>query len=87
MLHDTNKAEIIKCIQQLVPPGSPEPQDSKVIASLQSLTAALIQAYMEEGQLQADPFADARKRMVHLYEAEVRSKLQAKVVLVRGMRR
>jgi nucleoside-diphosphate-sugar epimerase len=84
VLHDTNKAEIIKFIQQLVPPGSPEPQDPKVLATLQSLTAALIQAYMAEGQLQADPFADARKRMVHLYEAEVRSKLQAKVVLVTG---
>jgi len=84
VLHDTNKAEIIKFIQQLVPPGSPEPQDPKVLATLQSLTAALIQAYMAEGQLQADPFADARNRMVHLYEAEVRSKLQAKVVLVTG---
>jgi len=84
VLHDTNKAEIIKFIQQLVPPGSPEPQDPKVLATLQSLTAALIQAYVAEGQLQAEPFADARKRMIHLYEAEVRSKLQGKVVLVTG---
>ncbi len=83
-VYATKKAEIISQIQQLVPPGSPEPQSSEVLAKLQTLTAALIEAYQAEGQLQEDPFADVRNRTIHLYESEVSSKLKGKVVLVTG---
>ncbi len=80
----TRKAEIIKQIQQLVPPGSLEPQAPEVLAKLQTLTAALIEAYKAEGQLREDPFADVRDRTIRLYEAEVSSRLKDKVVLVTG---
>lgn len=80
----TRKAEIIKRIQQVVPPGSPEPQDPEVLATLKTLTADLIQAYQAEGQLQEDPFGDVRHRTIHLYESEVASQLKGKVVLVTG---
>lgn len=83
-MHVATKAEIIKHIQQLVPVGSPEPQDPIVLATLKELTANLIQAYMAEGRLQENPFADALGRTVHLYESEVSSKLKGKVVLVTG---
>ncbi|HEY9901824.1 MAG TPA: polysaccharide biosynthesis protein [Candidatus Sericytochromatia bacterium] len=80
----TRKAEIIKRIQQVVPPGSPEPQDPEVLVTLQTLTADLIEAYKAEGQLQEDPFGDVRSRSIHLYESEVASQLKGKVVLVTG---
>jgi len=83
-MHIASKAEIIKHIQQLVPVGSPEPQDPIILATLKSLTANLIQAYMAEGRLQEDPFADVLNRKIHLYEAEVSRKLKGKVVLVTG---
>ena len=35
------KAEIIDRIQQLVPPGSPEPQDPEILAALQTLTVRI----------------------------------------------
>ncbi len=84
VVYSTSKAEIIKSIQQLVPPGSATPEDPTVLATLQTLTAQLIQAYMAEGKLQTDPFTDVHNRRIHLYQAEVRKKLQGKVVLVTG---
>lgn len=84
MVHATSKAEIVRRIQQLVPPGSPDPQDSTVLATLQSLTADLIQAYVAEGLLQEDPFAEVWGRTIHLYESEVSNQLKGKVVLVTG---
>ncbi|RAM50540.1 MAG: epimerase [Hapalosiphonaceae cyanobacterium JJU2] len=83
-MHCTNKAEIIRGIQQLVPPGSSAPEDPRVLVTLQTLTAELIQAYIAEGKLQADPFADVHNRRIHLYQAEVSKQLQGKVVLVTG---
>ncbi|HLO47362.1 MAG TPA: SDR family NAD(P)-dependent oxidoreductase [Kamptonema sp.] len=80
----TTKAQIIKRIQQLVPPGSPEPQDPAIIATLKSLTQQLIQAYKADGQLQIEPFSDVRDRTLHLYRQEVKSKLEGKVILVTG---
>ena len=80
----TKKAEIIKRIQQLVPPGLPEPQDPEILATLKTLTGDLIQAYMAEGQLQEDPFGDVRNRTIHLYVPEVSSQLKDKIVLVTG---
>lgn len=80
----TKKAEIIKRIQQVVLPGKPEPQESEVLTVLQTLTAELIEAYKAEGQLEEDPFGDVRHRRIHLYEDEVASQLQGKVVLVTG---
>lgn len=80
----TRKAEIIKRIQQLVLPGSPEPNDPEIIATLQSLTADLIEAYKAEGQLEDDPFGDVKNRTIKLYKNEVSSQLQGKVVLVTG---
>ena len=80
----TRKAEVIKRIQELVPPGSPEPQEPEVLATLRNLTVELIEAYKAEGQLEDDPFADVRNRTIHLYTSEVREKLQGKVALVTG---
>lgn len=80
----TKKAEIIKRIQQVVLPGKPEPQEPEVLTVLQTLTAELIEAYKAEGQLEEDPFGDVLHRRIHLYEAEVASQVQGKVVLVTG---
>ncbi|MGB5962129.1 MAG: polysaccharide biosynthesis protein [Coleofasciculaceae cyanobacterium] len=80
----TKKAEIIKRLQQVVLPGKPEPQEPEVLKTLQTLTAELIEAYKAEGQLEEDPFGDVRHRRIHLYEDEVKSQLQGKVVLVTG---
>lgn len=79
-----SKAEIIDRIQQLVPPGSPEPKDSEILATLQTLTAQLIAAYQADGQLESEPFDDVRDRTVHLYSAAVSSKLKGKTILVTG---
>ncbi len=80
----TKKAEVIQRIQQIVPPGSPEPQAPEVLAKLQTLTAELIQAYRAEGQLQEDPFSDVRNRTIHLYTSEVSEQLKGKTALVTG---
>jgi NAD(P)-dependent dehydrogenase (short-subunit alcohol dehydrogenase family) len=79
-----NKAEIVKAIQQLVPPGSPEPQSPKIIAELQVLTADLIQSYTAVEKLQEDPFGDVWNRQIHLYTAEISSLVYNKVVIVTG---
>ena len=79
-----SKAEIIDRIQQLVPPGSPEPKDSKILAALQTLTAQLISAYKADGQLETEPFDDVRDRTVHLYTTAVSSKIKGKTILVTG---
>lgn len=80
----TKKADVIKRIQQVVPPGSPEPQDPEVLATLRTLTVELIEAYQAEGQLQEDPFSDVRDRTIHLYTSEVSEKVKGKVALVTG---
>lgn len=80
----TRKAEVIKRLQELVPPGSPEPHDPEVLAKLKTLTVELIEAYKAEGQLEDDPFADVRDRTIHLYTSEVSEKLKGKVALVTG---
>jgi nucleoside-diphosphate-sugar epimerase len=80
----TKKAEVIKRLQQLVPPGSPEPQDPEVLAKLRTLTVELIEAYKAEGQLAEEPFSDVRNRTIHLYASEVSEQLKGKVVLVTG---
>ncbi len=80
----TRKAEVIQRIQQLVPPGSPEPQAPEVLAKLKTLTAELIEAYRAEGQLQEDPFSDVRNRTIHLYASEVSEQIKGKVALVTG---
>ena len=80
----TKKAEVIKRLQQLVPPGSPEPQDPEVLAKLRTLTVELIEAYRAEGQLAEEPFSDVRNRTIHLYTSEVSEQLKGKVALVTG---
>lgn len=80
----TKKAEVIKRLQQLVPPGSSEPQDPEVLAKLRTLTVELIEAYRAEGQLAEEPFSDVRNRTIHLYTSEVSEQLQGKVALVTG---
>jgi nucleoside-diphosphate-sugar epimerase len=77
-------SEIIERMQQLVPPGSDEPQNPDILAQLWALTEDLIRAYQASGRLQEDPFYEARTRPLYLYEAEVCSQLQGKVVLVTG---
>ncbi|WP_009632369.1 polysaccharide biosynthesis protein [Synechocystis sp. PCC 7509] len=79
-----SKAEIVKNIQQLVPPGSPEPQNPAVIADLQALTTDLIQSYLAVGKLTEDPFGDVWNRQIYLYTAEIRRLVDDKVVLVTG---
>ncbi|MFB8796738.1 MAG: polysaccharide biosynthesis protein [Microcoleus sp.] len=79
-----SKAEIIDRIQQLVPPGSGEPQNPEILAALQTLTAQLIAAYKADGKLENDPFCDVRDRSVHLYTTGVSSKLKGKTILVTG---
>ncbi|MGL5062372.1 MAG: polysaccharide biosynthesis protein [Microcoleus sp.] len=79
-----SKAEIIHSIQQLVPPGSGEPQDPEILTALQTLTAQLIAAYKADGQLESDPFTDVRSRSVHLYAAAISSKIKGKTILVTG---
>ncbi|MCU0571000.1 MAG: polysaccharide biosynthesis protein [Oculatellaceae cyanobacterium Prado106] len=76
--------DLIAQIQTLVPPGSPEPQDPQLIATLQNLTQQLIQAYQADGLLQGDPFAEVWVRGIHLYETEVRDRLSHQVVLITG---
>jgi nucleoside-diphosphate-sugar epimerase len=79
-----SKTEIIDRIEQLVPPGSPEPQDPEIIAALQKLTAQLIAAYKADGQLESEPFADVRDRSVHLYAQAVSNQIKGKTILVTG---
>ena len=79
-----SKAEIIDRIQQLVPPGSPEPKDPEILAALQTLTAQLIKAYQADGQLESEPFSDVRDRTIHLYASAVRSKIKGKTILITG---
>jgi len=78
-----SKAEIIDRIQQLVPLGSPEPQDPVILAALQTLTAQLIWAYQADGQLESEPFSDVRDRTIHLY-ASACSKIKGKTILITG---
>ncbi len=73
-----SKAEIIDRIQQLVPPGSPEPQDPEILAALQTLTAQLIGVYQADGQLESEPFSDVRDRTIHLYASACSSKIKGK---------
>lgn len=75
---------IVQSMQSLVPPGSAAPQDAQTLVQLQQLTQELTQAYQAAGQLQEDPFYEARTRQLYLYEADVRSQLTNKVVLVTG---
>jgi dTDP-4-dehydrorhamnose reductase len=79
-----SKSELLQRIQDLVPPGSPEPQDPQLIAVLKDLTQKLIAAYQADGSLQEDPFAEVWARSIHLYEPEVRHRLLNQVVLVTG---
>ncbi|PSB39583.1 epimerase [filamentous cyanobacterium Phorm 46] len=84
VFESNSKAEIIDRIQQLVPPGSPEPQDPEILAALQTLTAQLIKAYQADGQLESEPFSDVRDRTIHLYASAVRSKIKGKTILITG---
>jgi hypothetical protein len=77
-------SDIVARIQQLVPPGEPEPEAPQVLGKLQELTQALIQEYQVAGRLQGDPFNEAWTRPLHLYESDVRSRLSGKSVLVTG---
>ncbi|MCU0540880.1 MAG: polysaccharide biosynthesis protein [Oscillatoriaceae cyanobacterium Prado104] len=84
VFEENSKAEIIARIQQLVTPGSPEPQDPEILAALRTLTQQLIAAYKADGLLASDPFADVRDRSVHLYAAAISSKIAGKTLLVTG---
>jgi dTDP-4-dehydrorhamnose reductase len=79
-----SKTELIQQIQNLVPPGFPEPEEPETISVLQELTQKLISAYQADGLLHEDPFAEVWSRSIHLYEPEVRHHLINKVVLVTG---
>jgi len=78
-----NSHQIIDRMYEFAPPGSPLPQDPETWAALTELTADLVRAYSSSGQIQEDPFEEAWKRPLSLYE-EVRDRLRDKVVLVTG---
>ncbi|MDX2231081.1 MAG: polysaccharide biosynthesis protein [Leptolyngbyaceae cyanobacterium bins.349] len=82
--HLVTSSDIIARIQELVPPGSPEPSDPGILQQLTDLTQALIKAYQASGRLQGDPFDEAWTRSLYLYETEVRSLLHNQTVLVTG---
>ena len=77
-------SQIITQIQQLVPPGSEEPQEPELLQKLTGLTQALIQEYQASGRLQDNPFSEVWQRSLHLYESEVRNCLANQSVLVTG---
>jgi len=79
-----SKAAIIDRIQQLVPPGSPEPQNPEILAALQTLTAQLISAYQADGQLESEPFSDVRDRTINLYTLACCNKIKEKTILITG---
>ena len=79
-----SKSKLIQRIYDLVPPGSPEPQDPHLISILKALTKKLIAAYQADGALGGDPFAEVWARSIHLHEPEVRLCLKNQVVLVTG---
>jgi hypothetical protein len=79
-----SKADLIQRIQELVPPGSPEPEDPRLITVLQELTQQLIVEYQADASLHEDPFSEIWSRTIHLYESEVRCRLINQVVLVTG---
>ena len=79
-----SKAEIIARIQQLVPPGSPEPQYPEILAALQTLTAQLIGVYQADGQLKSEPFSEVRDRTIHLYASACCRKIKGKTILITG---
>ncbi|MEG4346526.1 polysaccharide biosynthesis protein [Microcoleus sp. A003_D6] len=84
LFEGASKAEIIDRIQQLVPPGSPEPQEPEILAALQTLTAQLISAYQADGQLESEPFSDVCDRTIHLYESACCRKIKGKTILITG---
>ncbi|EKQ70585.1 putative nucleoside-diphosphate sugar epimerase [Leptolyngbyaceae cyanobacterium JSC-12] len=77
-------SDIISRIQQLVPPGSSEPQESALVEELKRLTQALIREYQASGRLQDEPFNEAWTRSLHLYESDVCTLLHGKTVMVTG---
>ncbi|NJR40620.1 MAG: polysaccharide biosynthesis protein [Leptolyngbyaceae cyanobacterium CSU_1_4] len=81
---ELSKSELIQRIQDLVPPGSPAPQNPQIIHVLKVLTQRLIAAYQADGSCCEDPFAEVWARSIHLYELEVRQHLVNQVVLVTG---
>jgi hypothetical protein len=78
------KSAIIKCIQQQISAGTTEPKEPLVLALLKTLTKELIQAYVVNGYLKEDPYAESRKREIYLNKSEIAKKLAGKVVLVTG---
>jgi NADP-dependent 3-hydroxy acid dehydrogenase YdfG len=79
-----DKASLIEAIQQLVPCGSPDSKALKNISLLKSLTADLIEAYLEEGGLRAHPYTETQERRIDIYKSEIQQQLKGKVVLVTG---
>ncbi|MBE9159501.1 polysaccharide biosynthesis protein [Nodosilinea sp. LEGE 06152] len=80
------RGAIINAIKQLVPAGSPQPQDDLVLSKLTLLTDQLIQAYQAAGQLQADPFEDVWNRRVYCHKDIVEARLKDATVVVTGGR-
>jgi nucleoside-diphosphate-sugar epimerase len=79
-----DKQMIIRQIEDLVPPGAPEPREPALLAQLSSLTSELIEAFKAQGMLGADPLASMRARRIPLYSAALETRLKDKVVLVTG---
>lgn len=78
------KATIVKKLQQQIPMGSPEPQDSMTLTLLESLTKDLIQSYLNDGLLQEDPYQDSLIRRFSLNTSEIKKQIEGKVILVTG---
>jgi nucleoside-diphosphate-sugar epimerase len=78
------KATIVKKLQQQIPMGSPEPEDSMTLGLLESLTKDLIQSYLNDGLLQENPYQESLNRSINLNKSEIKKQIEGKVILVTG---
>jgi Polysaccharide biosynthesis protein len=77
------KQQVLELIEQLVPAGSPEPQDPQILHQLQNLCQDLIAAYGLEPQHSCS-IDEIHLKSVHLYEQQVSTNIAGKVILVTG---
>ena len=84
LLAAEDKEVLLEYIQQLVPPNSGEPQEFMTRELLKFSTNKLIQAYLNKGDLQQNPYTEARKRRIYRYDSQIKKQLEGKTILVTG---
>jgi NAD(P)-dependent dehydrogenase (short-subunit alcohol dehydrogenase family) len=77
------KDQIIARIFELVPPGSPDPQDESVLAELRTLAASLVDLAKVSGKI-IDPFQAIYDRQISTPTSELQAMIAGQVVLVTG---